>query len=211
MQKQKVKKLVTLGVGCFIVMITAIIYSVLYNESRLVVETDMSTYTYSVKDTPMIIAGMLLTAYIIYLVVFIIKNVKLQKDVNHTRKISPYLGMFGFFGFLGVIGFWTYSKWNLIFPFIFFTFFGFFGFFFEGKLSDTLKDELFEANEKKAEIKAYKTGFSLLFIVIWLVGMGMLSKNIEWCAIFMLVSISLIYALVLFLCKYYLYRLEKED
>lgn len=33
----------------------------------------------------------------------------------------------------------------------------------------------------------------------------------EWCAIFMLVSISLIYALVLFLSKYYLYCLEKAQ
>lgn len=129
---------------------------------------------------------------------------------SYTRKISPLFGFFGFFGFLGFSGFWTYYEWKLIYPFIFFSFFGFFGFFFEGKLSNTLKDELYRANERKAALQAYKTGFSLLFIVIWLVGMGMLSGNIEWCAIFMIIAISLIYALILFLSSYLLYRYEKE-
>ena len=83
--------------------------------------------------------------------------------------------------------------------------------FFEGKLSHTLEDELFQENKRRAELKAYKTGFVLLFVVIWLVGGGMFSRNVEWCAIFMLISISLIYALVLFLSNYLLYRYEKEE
>ena len=52
--------------------------------------------------------------------------------------------------------------------------------------------------------------FKLLFVVIWLMAIGMFSRNVEWCAIFMLISVSLIYALVLFLSNYLLYRYEKR-
>jgi len=34
---------------------------------------------------------------------------------------------------------------------------------------------------------------------------------VEWCAIFMLISVSLIYALVIFLSNYLLYRYEKGE
>ena len=37
------------------------------------------------------------------------------------------------------------------------------------------------------------------------------SRNVEWCAMFMLISVSLIYALVLFLSNYLLYRYEKRE
>ena len=67
------------------------------------------------------------------------------------------------------------------------------------------------ANRRKAESKAYKTGFSLLFVVLWLAGIGLFSNHAEWCAIFMLISVSLIYALVLFLSSYLLYRYERGE
>ena len=98
-----------------------------------------------------------------------------------------------------------------IFPFTFFIFFGFFSFFFEGKLSHILEDELFQENKRKAQLEAYKIGFKLLFVVIWLMAIGMFSRNVEWCAMFMLISVSLIYALVLFLSNYLLYRYEKRE
>ena len=56
-----------------------------------------------------------------------------------------------------------------------------------------------------------RIGFKLLFVVIWLMAIGMFSRNVEWCAIFMLISVSLIYALVLFLSNYLLYRYEKRE
>ena len=111
----------------------------------------------------------------------------------------------GDFGFLGFGGFWTYYKFGEIFPFAFFIFFGFFSFFFEGKLSHILEDELFQENKRKAQLEAYKIGFKLLFVVIWLMAI------VEWCAMFMLISVSLIYALVLFLSNYLLYRYEKRE
>lgn len=213
MSKGKVKKLILMGIGCAVLLGAAIVYAVLYNHSRLVEPMTMSEYVFSVKDIPMLAAGAVLFLYIIYLIISIFKAALHSKNAaaNHTRKLSPYLGFFGFFGFFGLLGFWTYHVQGIIYPFIFFTFFGFFGFFYEGKLSDVLKDELYRENERKAELQAYKTGFVLLFIVIWLIGMGTLSRNVEWCAIFMLIAMSLIYALVLFLSRYLLYRYEKEE
>ena len=77
--------------------------------------------------------------------------------------------------------------------------------------SHIVEDELFQENKRKAQLEAYKIGFKLLFVVIWLMAIGMFSRNVEWCAIFMLISVSLIYALVLFLSNYLLYRYEKRE
>ena len=202
-----------MGLGCAALLIVAVIYSLLYNEGRWVNEMDMSTYVFTPKDIPMLAVGVLIVAYAVYILVLCIRNAFSKKypDKKYSRTISPLWGFCGIFGFLGFGGFWTYDKYGEIFPFVFFLFFGFFGFFFEGKLSHTLEDELFQENKRKAQLKAYKTGFSLLFIVIWLMGLGMFSRNVEWCAIFMLISVSLIYALVLFLSNYFLYRYEKGE
>ena len=72
-------------------------------------------------------------------------------------------------------------------------------------------DEFLSCVRRRAELKAYRIGFSLLFVVIWLMGMGFLSRNVEWCAVFMLASMSLIYGLVLFLTNYLLYRYERME
>ena len=202
-----------MGLGCAALLIAAVIYSLLYNEGRWVKEMDMSTYVFAPKDIPMLAVGVLIVAYAVYILVLCIRNAFSKKypDKKYSRTISPLWGFCGIFGFLGFGGFWTYDKYGEIFPFVFFLFFGFFGFFFEGKLSHTLEDELFQENKRKAQLKVFKTGFSLLFIVIWLMGLGMFSRNVEWCAIFMLISVSLIYALVLFLSNYFLYRYEKGE
>ena len=213
MSKIKIKRLVVLGIGSVLILVAASIYSVIYNDSRWIAPMDLSTYQYIEKDIPMIVAGVLLFLYIIYLVISLCKASFHQKkrDLAYTRKLSPKLGLFGFLGFFGFFGFYTYATNSEIFPFAFFLFFGFFGFFYEGKLSHTLQDELYKENEKRAELKAYRIGFALLFIIIWIIAMGTLSRNVEWCAIFMVISMSLVYALVLFLSKYYLFRFENED
>ena len=91
---------------------------------------------------------------------------KEKKIREKTRKLNPKFGYFGILGLLGFLGFWTYSIDKTVFPFIFFLFFGFFGFFFEGKMSDTFMDERFHGNRKKAELKAYRVGISLLFFAL---------------------------------------------
>ncbi|MDD3403973.1 MAG: DUF3796 domain-containing protein [Hespellia sp.] len=213
MSKRKLRATVIMGIGLVILIIIGVVYSLLFNDGRWVYETNLSEYVFIPKDIPMLVIGALAAIYVIYLVISIFQAAiqKKQTDKRYSRRISPLLGFAGFFGFAGFAGFWTYAEGKIIFPFIFFVFFGFFGFFFEGKMSNTLEDELYMENKKRAELKAYKTGFQLLFITIWLVGMGLFSQYVEWCAIFMLISISLIYALVLFLSSYLLYRYEKGE
>lgn len=202
-----------MGIGLVILIIIGVVYSLLFNDGRWVYETNLSEYVFITKDIPMLAIGALTAIYVIYLVITIFQAAmqKKQADKRYTRRISPLLGFAGIFGFAGFAGFWTYAEAKIIFPFIFFAFFGFFGFFFEGKMSNTLEDELYMENKKRAELNAYRAGFQLLFVTIWLVGMGMFSRYVEWCAIFMLIAISLIYALVLFLSSYLLYRYEKGE
>ena len=213
MTKKKMKQIIFMGLGLVVLLITGIIYSLLYNDGRWVKKMDMSNYAFSIKDMPMLVVGVLIAVYAIYLLIVFVKFSfqKKYQGKKYSRTISPYLGLLGMFGFLGFGGFWTYYEYGEIVPFVFFIFFGFFGFFFEGKLSHTLKDELFQENKRNAQLEAYKIGFKLLFIVIWFMGIGMFSRNVEWCAIFMLISISLIYALVLFLSNYLLKKKKKGE
>lgn len=213
MSKKQIKKIIFMGVGCALLLIVGTIYSLLYNNGRWVKNMDMSEYVFSYKDIPMLVIGALIALYAIYIVIICFKNVfsKNSREKRYSRTISTYWGFCGMFGFLGFGGFWTYYKFGEIFPFAFFIFFGFFSFFFEGKLSHILEDELFQENKRKAQLEAYKIGFKLLFVVIWLMAIGMFSRNVEWCAMFMLISVSLIYALVLFLSNYLLYRYEKRE
>ena len=193
MSKKQIKKIIFMGVGCALLLIVGTIYSLLYNDGRWVKNMDMSEYVFSYKDIPMLVIGALIALYAIYIIIICFKNVFLKnsREKRYSRTISPYWGFCGMFGFLGFGGFWTYYK-------------------FEGKLSHILEDELFQENKRKAQLEAYKIGFKLLFVVIWLMAIGMFSRNVEWCAIFMLISVSLIYALVLFLSNYLLYRYEKR-
>ncbi|MDU1949765.1 MAG: DUF3796 domain-containing protein [Clostridioides difficile] len=192
MSKKQIKKIIFMGVGCALLLIVGTIYSLLYNNGRWVKNMDMSEYVFSYKDIPMLVIGALIALYAIYIVIICFKNVfsKNSREKRYSRTISPYWGFCGMFGFLGFGGFWI---------------------FFEGKLSHILEDELFQENKRKAQLEAYKIGFKLLFVVIWLMAIGMFSRNVEWCAMFMLISVSLIYALVLFLSNYLLYRYEKRE
>ncbi|SJZ74143.1 DUF3796 domain-containing protein [Anaerorhabdus furcosa] len=213
MSKKTIKYFVLGGIAVVLMLLCSIGYSVLFNQSRLVEPTDFNTYHFIIQDTPMVLSGLFLFLYVIVLIYQIVKAIASKKtnDNQHTRTISPKLGYLGFAGFMGFSGFLTYSIDHTLFPFIFFTFFGFFGFFYEGKLSNILRDELFILNEKKAELSAYKIGFIILFFMIWLIGMGLFRNNTEWIAIFMVITVSCIYALVLFLSKYLLYRYETKE
>ena len=145
MTKKQMKQVIFMGVGCVILLIAGIIYSLLFNDARWVKNMDMSNYVFSIKDIPMLIVGALIAIYVLYVTVIFFKNAfsKNFKDKNYSRTVSSYWGLCGIFGFLGFSGFWTYFEYGKIYPFVFFIFFGFFGFFFEGKLSHTLEDEIF--------------------------------------------------------------------
>ena len=173
-------------------------------------------YTYQPGDLPMLAAGALLLVYIFYVIVTVVRAALAARRApngtpGYTRRLSPWWGLCGVFGFIGFLGFWTWPTTGEIFPFVFFIFFGMFGLYFEGKLSHTMADEMYWEHKRAADAKAYKIGFQLLFVVLWLAGLGLFSRRVEWCAVFMLIACSLIYALVLFLSSYLLYRYERGE
>lgn len=217
--KKTIHRLIGGAIVTIALLLLGVALSLSFNDGRWVYNMDLSTYHFQPKDLFMLVPGALLFIYTIYFLVVLwchVVRLMFTKEPSadgrsYSRTVSPRLGWLGLAGFLGFGGFWTYAESGKIFPFIFFVFFGFFGFFFEGKLSHTLEDELFQENRRRAELKAYRIGFALVFIVIWLMGMGFLSRNVEWCAVFMLASLSFIYGLVLFLSNYLLYRYERME
>lgn len=133
------------------------------------------------------------------------------QQTNITCKLNPKFGLLGFLGLAGFIGIWTYQTNRETFPFIFFAFFGFFGFFFEGKMSNTLMDERYVENKKQAQLEAYHIGFSIT-------AMTLIASSWEWLfptndtkLMFLTISLSLVYGLVIFLSEYLLYRYDYND
>ena len=205
MKRYKMKAIVIPGIICMLILAVSIWYSIRYNESRLIVPTDLATYQFSSKDIPMIGAIALTIGYVYYLLVCLGKTSNQQKkkilETNRTRKLNPMLGFLGFFGFLGFIG----GGW---FRFIFF---GFFGFFYEGKMSDTLMDERFRENKNKAQLMALKAAFAVIilaFIVI-LIGESFMSMEYLLTVVYILMSLSI--ALAIFLSEYLLYRYDHDE
>ena len=55
MKKNNIKWMVGIGVASILALVISCWYSVTYNNSRLVVPTDFASYTFQIKDLPMII------------------------------------------------------------------------------------------------------------------------------------------------------------
>ena len=214
MKKSKWKTIIIPGIICVLILFASIWYSVNFNESRLVVKTDLEAYQFDLKDLPMICSIVLTIAYIWYLMICLGKTSIQQKRTifatNRTRKISPKLGFFGFFGFLGFMGFWTYSTEGRISPFISFVFLGFFGFFYEGKMSNTYMDERFKENAKRAQLNALKTAFSFIIVELIFLSLGGYFMNQEYMLIVLHILIALSVALTIFLSEYLLYRYDHD-
>lgn len=134
-----------------------------------------------------------------------------KKDTYRTRKLNPKLGFLGMLGFAGFLGIWSYQANSDVFPFIFFGFFGFFGFFFEGKMSNTLMDERYIENRIRAQLRAYRTGFSLTEITLIASSSSWLFQTNDSKLLFITISLSLSYAFVVFLAEYLLYRYDSKD
>ena len=196
-------------------MIVSVWYSVKFNESRLVVPTDVETYEFSFKDLPMICSIALTIAYIGYLMICLGKTSIQQKksilETNRTRKIDPKLGLLGFLGFMGFRGFWTYNTAGNVLPFMAFTFFGFFGFFYEGKMSNTYMDERFRENANKAQFMALKVAFTVIIIEFVFLSVGSYFISMEYMFITLHILIALSIALAVFLSEYLLYRYDHDE
>ena len=215
MKKSKWKTIIIPGIICALIVFASTWYSVRFNESRLVVKTDLETYQFSPKDLPMTCAVVLTIAYILYLMIYLRKTIIQQRKVilktNRTRKISPKLGFLGFLGFMGFMGFWTYSTEGRISPFMDFVFFGFFGFFYEGKMSNTYMDERFRENVNKARLNAFKAAFSFIIIEFVFLSLGGYFMSSEYMLIVLHILIALSIALAIFLSEYLLYRYDHDE
>lgn len=215
MKKSKMKRTIILGILCLISMSASVGYSVLYNDSRLVAPMRFSEYEFRTQDLPMIISGVLLAAYVLYLLLLLVpaimENKRNAKNSVTTRKINPKMGLIGFFGFFGFLGFWTYGVNKTIFPFVFFLFFGFFGLFYEGKMSNTYMDERYRENRMKARLMADKIALTIIFIAVLLLGQGGLMGNLEYTLIAIIVIVALSLALNLFLGEYLLYHYDQDE
>ncbi len=210
-----VKRVLAGGITCGLLMAASSWYSVVFNDSRLVVPMDFSTYTFRVQDLPMIFSIVLLAFYFLDVFILFVRSVfsirRRQADSRSTRAISPKLGFLGLLGFSGFLGFWTYSVDKTIFPFMFFVFFGYFGFFYEGKMANTLMDERYRENRMRAHMEANRVSLSLIFLSTLILGQGRFMSNLEYTLIAFLIVVSLSIALGQFLSEYLLYRYDHDE
>lgn len=215
MKANKVKWVIAGGVLCVLLLLLSVWYAATFNGGRLVEPMDFSTYTFQIRDLPMLCSTALFTLYVlglaVWLVRWVLKSRRVVREANTTRSISPKLGFLGFLGFPGFLGFWSYGMFRDVSPFIFFTFFGFFGFFYEGKLSNTFMDERFRENAVRAQLTAMRVSFAIIFLTLIVLGRGTLLGSLEYTLIAVLILLSLSVALALFLSEYLLYRYDHDD
>lgn len=215
MKKKNIKHMILWGAMCALLVAISSWYTIVFNESRFIVPMELSEYTFRLQDLPMIISGILLAAYILYLFVLLIGTISTNNQgkatTRESRRINPKLGFLGLFGFAGFLGFWTYSVDKTIFPFIFFIFFGFFGFFYEGKMSNTFMDERYKENKALANATANKIAFTIIFCAVLILGQGKLMGNLEYTLIALIMIVALSIALEIFLSEYLLYRYDHDE
>lgn len=109
MKKNKAKILIGCGIFCVLCILVSSWYAVKFNDSRLVVPMDFNSYTFQIKDLPMIISVSLICIYVftlfITLIVSIGRNRQQIERTNTTRKLNPKLGFLGLLGFGGSLDF----------------------------------------------------------------------------------------------------------
>lgn len=210
--KKNIARWLALPAGCAVLTGAAAWYDLTHNGGRLVYPMD--SYAFRPADIPMIAALALDFLCVLYLLVLLVRGILAQKkqalESGRTRRLSPKSGLLGFLGFLGFAGLWSYGAYGDASPFVFFSFFGFFGFFFEGKMSNTLMDERFRENAVRAELKAYRTGFAVIFLLLILMGQAGRFRA-EYIAPVLMIGIALAVALTVFLSEYLLYRYDHDD
>lgn len=215
MRRNKIKLLICGGIFCVLIMLASVWYSINFNDARMVVPMDYSTYEFQTKDLPMILSLLFSVLYGISLLItlfFHIRDMKKQlTETNTTRKINPKFGWFGLFGFLGFFGFWSYPLNGDIYPFVFFIFFGFFGFFYEGKMSGTYMDERFRENAAKAGNVSLKAICITAGIALFAACEGRLFGNLDYTLIAVVIILSLGLGFSMFLSEYLLYRYDHDE
>ena len=213
MKSPVIKRLVLLGVLVAVLMALAVWQSVTYNESRLVVPMDFSTYRFRPADLPMWIACGAVALYAIGLAVAVMAAALRRRGAaaNHTRTLPRWLGFLGFLGLLGFLGIPGYLRFGDASPFVFFAFFGFFGFFYEGKLSNTFMDERFRQEAARAERMACRASNAVMFLGLVLLCRGRFLGNLENTLVALVIVFSLAFALQIFLREYLLYHYDQDE
>ena len=95
MKKNKAKILIGCGIFCVLCILVSSWYAVKFNDSRLVVPMDFNSYTFQIKDLPMIIS--VYNAYCKYRK----KSTADRKNKYHPQTQSK-IRIFRAVGFLGV-------------------------------------------------------------------------------------------------------------
>ena len=95
MSGKQLKRTLLMGAGCAVFLLAGIVYSLLYNDGRWVMEMNLEEYVFSAKDIPMLAAGMPVALYAVYIAVVIcrkaLKGLSTQKGLhqNYTRRVPP--------------------------------------------------------------------------------------------------------------------------
>ena len=78
-------------------------------------------------------------------------------------------------------------------------------------MSNILMDERYVENRTKAQLQAYRIGFSIAVITLIASSWSWLFRTNNSKLLFMTITLSLSYALVIFLAEYLLYRYDSEE
>ena len=92
MKKNNIKWMVGIGVASILALVISCWYSVTYNNSRLVVPTDFDSYTFQLKDLPMIIFVSFFCLYVLGMVIALFlagRSQALQaKEMKRIRRLD---------------------------------------------------------------------------------------------------------------------------
>ena len=89
MKKNNIKWMVGIGVASILALVISCWYSVTYNNSRLVVPTDFASYTFQIKDLPMIISVSFFCLYVLGMVIALFLAGRRQaQQAKETNRIG---------------------------------------------------------------------------------------------------------------------------
>ena len=84
--KKKTKIIIGMGILCILLNIVSTWYATVFNNSRLVVPTDFKSYTFQIKDLPMILSVLLTCTYIFALFLVLFTSIsKQRKQIEKTK------------------------------------------------------------------------------------------------------------------------------
>ncbi|OOO00667.1 MAG: hypothetical protein ATN35_06190 [Epulopiscium sp. Nele67-Bin004] len=135
----------------------------------------------------------------------------MKQTQTHTPKINPLMGLFGFLGLVGFIPLIIEVHKPNPFDFIFFGFFGFFGIYYMGKMSNTLIDERYIANQLRATTIANRIALSIILAGILILGRLVYYVELYTITSLLVTIIAFAFALSQFLQSFLLYKFETTE